>query len=588
MKTENKNTHEEDKALPVTSGAKCNEKAILKFKKDLNCGSDDKKELILDYPTVYILYWQSGKQYEVYVGETSNIIRRTMEHLNPSEDKKRAWHEKLKTKSSKMFVVGHKHFNKSLTLDIENKLRLYMLSVENVKKVHNCRGNAQSKYYTSDEFDSIFNDVWKQLQKSNPKLFPMERVITDSALFKASPFRTLTLEQYETKRKIISKIKEALKNGKRGQVIFVAGEAGTGKTVLNSSLFYDLCSNEEDSELKDINCFLVVNHDEQLKVYKQIAGKLDLNKEDNEVVGKSTSFIKSHFTNAPLDVVMVDEAHLLWTQGNQAYSGKNQLMDIIDRARVVVVMFDKKQILRTDQYWEHEMIEEIENQAKAAGNYLKLKNQLRIKADPETIEWIRDFIDKSEINKIPVDKRNYEINIFDTPFELEKEIRDKAKNVNEGLSRLVATFDWEYIDKKKPWLEKYWEVKIGDWNMPWNKQIKLDKKAGISELSWAEQEHTINEVGSTYTIQGFDLNYVGVILGPSVKYRNGKVIFDASCSKNKKAVQNRTLSDGSKQKFGEILLRNEINVLLTRGVKGLYIYAQDDELRGALKNAKKL
>ena len=106
-------------------------------------------------------------------------------------------------------------------------------------------------------------------------------------------------------------------------------------------------------------------------------------------------------------------------------------------------------------------------------------------------------------------------------------------------------------------------------------------------MSWAEQEHTIYEVGSTYTIQGFDLNYVGVILGPSVKYRDGKIVFDPSCSKNKKAVQNRTLSDGTKQNFAQTLLRNEINVLLTRGVNGLYIYAQDEELREALKHAKR-
>ncbi|MFR5586096.1 MAG: DNA/RNA helicase domain-containing protein [[Clostridium] scindens] len=55
----------------------------------------------------------------------------------------------------------------------------------------------------------------------------------------------------------------------------------------------------------------------------------------------------------------------------------------------------------------------------------------------------------------------------------------------------------------------------------------------------------------------------------------------------KKAVQNRTLSDGTKQNFAQTLLRNEINVLLTRGVNGLYIYAQDEELREALKHAKR-
>ena len=92
----------------------------------------------------------------------------------------------------------------------------------------------------------------------------------------------------------------------------------------------------------------------------------------------------------------------------------------------------------------------------------------------------------------------------------------------------------------------------------------------------------------TFTIQGFDLNYAGVILGPSVKYRNGKVIFDPLESCNEKAIRNRTLSDGTKQKFGEILIQHEVRVLMTRGVNGMYIYACDPELQKALLEATKI
>lgn len=106
-----------------------------------------------------------------------------------------------------------------------------------------------------------------------------------------------------------------------------------------------------------------------------------------------------------------------------------------------------------------------------------------------------------------------------------------------------------------------------------------------SDLSWAEQEQSIKKVGSTFTIQGFDLNYAAVIIGPSVTYRNGKIEFNPDKSFNKKATENRTLSDGNKAKFGEMLLRNELNVLLTRGVNGLYLFAVDEELQTALMNA---
>ena len=116
---------------------------------------------------------------------------------------------------------------------------------------------------------------------------------------------------------------------------------------------------------------------------------------------------------------------------------------------------------------------------------------------------------------------------------------------------------------------------------------KLKPTKEEAKLSWIEQSQTINEIGSTFTVQGFDLNYVGVIIGPSVKYRNGKVIYDISESKNKGAVQNRKLANGEKVNYGERLLRNELNVLLTRGVNGLYIYAVDEKLREALNKAIK-
>ena len=138
---------------------------------------------------------------------------------------------------------------------------------------------------------------------------------------------------------------------------------------------------------------------------------------------------------------------------------------------------------------------------------------------------------------------------------------------------------------------KYWEVIIGKWHKPWNRelesQLSRKEKRQINALAWAEQPQTINEVGSTFTIQGFDLNYAGVILGPSVKYRGGKIIFDPSESHNNKAIRNRTLSDGSKKKFGEILIQHEVRVLMTRGVNGMYIYACDEQLREALKQAAK-
>ncbi len=172
-------------------------------------------------------------------------------------------------------------------------------------------------------------------------------------------------------------------------------------------------------------------------------------------------------------------------------------------------------------------------------------------------------------------------------------MKQKAAEGNHRLSRLVATYDWDYNNKvaTEARLSKYWEVLIGPWHKPWNRELEQElsrkEKRAIKSLSWAEQPQTIDEVGSKFTIQGFDLNYAGVILGPSVKYRDGKVIFDPTAKNYKKMTQNRTLSDGTKKQFGETLIQHEVRVLMTRGVEGLYVYAYDKELREALLAASK-
>ena len=128
-----------------------------------------------------------------------------------------------------------------------------------------------------------------------------------------------------------------MESEKEGQLIFVQGEAGTGKTVLNSALFYELITRGEEYFGREISCHLMVNHDQQLHVYQQIAKRLNLG---DHSVHKPTSFINKFSENDKVDVAFIDEGHLLLTQGKQSYTGHNQLEDIMKRSRVTVIMFD--------------------------------------------------------------------------------------------------------------------------------------------------------------------------------------------------------------------------------------------------------
>lgn len=579
-------------AKPIIKQIKDNREALDFFENILLPAEDEKtQEIIANFPTVYIHNWQDSGDFEVYVGESNDIFKRTRQHYDAAVDKSK-WQRKLMEKDARLFIIGHEHFNKSLTMDIENRLMHYMMSAERVKHVHNLRDNPQTSYYPVEELDEIFGRIWRGLRKENKELFPTESAIKDSAIYKASPLHKLTKEQKDARELILQKVSKALENCETRQLIFIDGEAGTGKTVLNSSTFYELYCQAEEEE-KTLKCYLLVNHDEQITVYEQIAEKLGLTAKYGKVVSKPTTFINNHSEDDPVDVVFVDEAHLLLTQGKQSYHGENQLKDIIARARVTVVMFDENQILTTEQFWEAQILEHYRNQAKAAENHIVLDKQLRMQADPVTMDWIDSFTKKGQLKEIPHTVDGYQIKVFDDPEMLDLEIQKKAKEKDSALSRVLATYDWEYSRKRKPddRLRAYWEVVIGKWHKPWNRELGAElsrkEKRKISGLAWAEQPQTINEVGSTFTIQGFDLNYAGVILGPSVKYRNGKIIFAPSESHNNKAIRNRTLSDGTKQKFGEMLIQHEVRVLMTRGVNGMYIYACDPELRAALLKAAK-
>ena len=573
---------------------------LKKFYNGLDVDSKE-DELIKEYPTVYIHNWENSDKFEVYVGETNNFFQRTEQHYE-EENTKGAWQQKLKNNDASLFVIAHSSFNKSLTLDVENRLIHYLSSSSSVIKVHNARGNPQNKYYPCEDFDVIFQKIWKRLRAYNRALFLSESEIKDSAIYKASPLHKLKFQQLVAKEKIIEKIADCLLQNKNHQLVLVRGDAGTGKTVLMSSMFYDLINrtvgdiNEDYVQSKELECAILVNHDEQLTVYEEIVKKLDLVKGNENVVFRPTSFINQFKdkVNSPrkrdklYDVVFVDEAHLLLTQNNQAFTDGNQLKEIMKCAKVIVVMFDENQVMNAEQYIDKETVKYYIDLAKSNNSYIELTDQLRMTCNGKILKWLNKITKEGKIEILTKKRDKYEIKVFDSPEELEKAIKEKASVEKTRLSRMIASYDWPYSGMSAPQNEKYWCVKIGKWSRPWNRELMRYNESKkevrkIKGLAWAEQSQTINEIGSTYTIQGFDLNYAGVILGPSVQYRNGRIVFDTKKSCNDRATHRRTLENGDKESFGEEFLKNELGVLMTRGVNGLYIYACDDELRKRLK-----
>lgn len=133
----------------------------------------------------------------------------------------------------------------------------------------------------------------------------------------------------------------------------------------------------------------------------------------------------------------------------------------------------------------------------------------------------------------------------------------------------MATYDYPYkLDGQDHFISE------GHFHLRW------DRSKPEAKLPWAERADTIDEVGSVYTVQGFDLNYVGLILGPSVCYdeKSGELRLDPSCYEDSAAFMGREAIQDPQQAKERIML-NALHVLMTRAVKGLYIYAHDPALR---------
>ncbi|NGP46764.1 DUF2075 domain-containing protein [Bacillaceae bacterium SIJ1] len=189
-----------------------------------------------------------------------------------------------------------------------------------------------------------------------------------------------------------------------------------------------------------------------------------------------------------------------------------------------------------------------------------------MQASNDMLEWIENFVAK-KITAFPKDPQ-YDFRIFASAGAMHEEIQ--ALNKKYGLARIVSTFD--YTHKKD---NQAYYVEEEGFKLPWN--------GDYGSITWAEKEDTVREVGSIYTVQGFDLNYVAVILGPSISYdeQTDTLKILPEHYKDTEAFRGKDEFENSEE-IKETIILNSLNVLMKRGIRGLFIYASDPKLRKRL------
>ena len=364
-------------------------------------------------------------------------------------------------------------------------------------------------------------------------------------------------------------INEALKTNKR-KVIIVKGGAGTGKSLIALHLLGEL-------HRKGKTAFYVAKSSYIKEAYfKMLTRNIPDYKILRTLFRGSGEFHKENFNiDKQFDCLIVDEAHRLTqkTKVSFMYYGNNQIQEIIHAAKVSVFFIDETQQIDIKDFG---TIANIKKAAQAEGadviedEKYTLKSQFRCNGSDEYINWIESILYNKPYTEM-TQLMDYDIKIFDNALEMHEAIR-KKNNICDNPCRVLSgdVFPWISMNDKTQI-----DINIDEFHAQWNKS-----------KFFAVDPNSIDEVGCIHTSQGMEFEYVGLIVGDDLLYRDGKVTTDYTRHPKGSGEFRRPHQRKPNPEDSVIidqLIRNTYKVLFTRGQKGLYLYIMDEALREYLK-----
>jgi DUF2075 family protein len=366
-------------------------------------------------------------------------------------------------------------------------------------------------------------------------------------------------------------IKEAAKFGKK-KTIIVKGGPGTGKSVVSMNAFGYLLKKEFNVKFVAPNAsFREVLLDSLTKSVKQRAGRIKV------LFSGSGKFFNE--TRNTFDVLIVDEAHRLKGKGAYMYAGVNQIDDIVNASLTNVFFVDDSQKIRPDDIGSVETIKEAAKKYNSEVYEIELEAQFRCSGAQGFINWTDTVLQiRNTGNFDGWDQENFHFEIVDSPNTLFEKIQEKIKA---GFhARILAGYAWDWSSEKEG--NKNGEISDicipeHNFSMPWNGRA-------VSTL-WAVDEAGINQIGCVHTSQGLEFDYVGVIIGNDLKFDSISMTLYSSINEYKDKMGKRGLKDKPVEltKF----VSNIYKVLMSRGMKGCYVYCRDKELEKHFKERLK-
>lgn len=370
---------------------------------------------------------------------------------------------------------------------------------------------------------------------------------------------------YETALQLINK---AQHEGKK--VLIVEGGPGTGKSVVAINLLVESTNREYLAQ------YVTKNAAPRAVYESKLTGTLRKNR--FQALFQGAGRFHDSVPNA-FDVLIVDEAHRLNAKSGMFQNlGENQVKEIIHAAKCSVFFIDEDQKVTLKDIGTKEEIIKWAKHAHADYEVLELESQFRCNGSDGYLAWLDNLLQIKETANQTLEGLDYDFKVFDNPAELRDFIFEKNKEANKA--RLVAGYCWDWISKSNI---KKTDINFPEFNfqMPWN-------FANDSYL-WSIKEDSVGEIGCIHTCQGLELDYVGVIIGEDLVFQDGVVkVNPAKRSKMDSSIKGyKAMLKSNPEKAKELtraIIKNTYRTLMTRGMKGCYVYCVDGELSEYIKN----
>ncbi|MER5703394.1 DUF2075 domain-containing protein [Micromonospora sp. NPDC002296] len=393
-----------------------------------------------------------------------------------------------------------------------------------------------------------------------------------AAELKESSHFTLLDEQHLAYELVLHAVERA-RTANHKRAVVVAGGPGSGKSVIALSVLGELAR--------------------QNRSVLHATGSRSFTQTLRRYAGRGSTRLQSLFKyfNSFMDagvndieVLICDEAHRVRETSVNRYTPKarrdvarDQLEELVSVARVPVFLLDEHQVVKPGELGSVEVISAYAEKLGLEVDVVSLHDQFRCGGSEAYEQWVLDLLglDGGEPTAWVGDGR-FDVRFAESPQEMEEHLA-RRQGVS-GTARTSAGYCWPWSDPR-PDGTLVPDVTVGGWARPWN--VKSDRSVGDAPGSayWATDPNGFGQVGCVYTAQGFEYDWSGVIIGPDLVARDGRLVTRREESKDPAFRSKKSVSDEEADR----LIRNTYKVLLTRGMRGTVLYATDPETREYLR-----